>query len=103
MQQDLGNTLESVLCNFLTNPVMNLEYVNAVDISFGSSGFKMLIATMYDCHQVGLGCATMQDVCVHVFVRACVCVCVCVSVCVCACLCVYVQAVCIFACACVHA
>ena len=68
---------------------MNLKYINAVDIAFGSSGFKMLIATMYDCHQVGLGCANMQDVCVHAFVRACVCVrvCLCVSVRVCVCTC----------------
>ena len=31
---------------------MKLDYVNAVDVSFGSSGFKMLIATMDDCDQV---------------------------------------------------
>ena len=110
--------MESVLCNFLTNPVMNLEYINAVDISFGSSGFKMLIATMDDCDQVGLGscrtyvCVCMLDVCVHAFVCACVCwtcvcmhwcvrvyagrVCACIGVCACVCVCV-----CVYVCVCV--
>ena len=62
---------------------MNLEHINAVDISFGSSGFKMLIATMYDCHQVRLGCASMQDVCVCMCLCVCMCVCACVYLCVC--------------------
>ena len=46
--------MESVLCNFLTklNVEMEPKRINAVDVSFGSSGFKMLIAAMYDCKQV---------------------------------------------------
>lgn len=44
--QDLDKTLDSVLGSFLAEPIMNLKRINAVDISFGSSGFKMLIAAM---------------------------------------------------------
>ena len=37
-----------MLCNFLTCSTLGLSHVKAVDICFGSSGFKMMIATMRD-------------------------------------------------------
>jgi hypothetical protein len=42
--EKLGNTLQAVLCNVLTADVLGLKVIDALDISFGTTGCKLQLA-----------------------------------------------------------
>jgi hypothetical protein len=46
--KNIGNTLQSVLCNILTAESLQLEYIDAIDVSFGTTGCKLQLAAKSD-------------------------------------------------------
>lgn len=46
--EDLGNSLQAILCNLLTAEKLGLEYIDALDIAFGTSGYKIQLASKSD-------------------------------------------------------
>ena len=61
--QDLGNTLQSVLCNLMTAKDLCLDKIDALDIAFGTQGYKLPLAARSD----------RVCICVHVLHGAPVC------------------------------
>ena len=82
--QDLGNTLQSVLCNIVTADALELDHLNAIDIAFGTTGYKLQLAarairvrylcTMYTCTYIPMYTCTytyLMYICtyIHIYIR----------------------------------